>query len=255
MVGVGQLGGSLLDGLLHAGVSPDRLTVATRNPAHAAELAARHGVQAAPATQAVADADIVVLAARVPQMVAVLDEIGPSLAPDAVVISLAGGPDHATLADHLPAGTAIVRAMPMPSMAVGAGATGFCPADGCPPEAAERARSLLAQVGDVIDISEDRIGIFGSLVGHAQAVVHYAADAALQWGVLNGLSREESRELVALAVARAGQTLVETRTLPSVQQHRLSTPAGSTIRSMAELDAAGVRGAIITCMDGGRFKA
>lgn len=253
IIGAGQLGSSLLEGLLWAGYPAQQLRIATRRPEHAAELAAKHGVPAAAASDAVEGATLIVLAARPGQIVGVLEELADHLATDAVVVSLAGGPDHATLAAELPTGIPVVRAMPNPAMAVGAGLTGICPAPDCPPEVASRVRELFEELGTVIEVSESQIGTIGSLAGHGQAVFHYVADALEQWGVMHGFSRAESRQIVAAAAMGAAQQLDRGEGSPAELQHRLCTPGGTTIRTVSDLDASGVRGAVIASIDGGRF--
>jgi len=84
-------------------------------------------------------------------------------------------------------------------------------------------------------------------------VIYYVADALVQWGVMAGFPREQARGIVAAAVSGAGATLTASDLPPSAHQHRVSTPGGTTIRATSELDVRGVRGAVIACMEGGRF--
>lgn len=254
IIGTGQIGSALLKGLLQAGCEADGIRVATRTPQHAAEVAAQHGVSAAPATSAVEDASLVFVAVRPAQVVESLTELAPHLAPGAVVVSLAGSPDLATMAASLPAGTPLLRVMPNPAMAVGAGVTGICPAPGCPTEASDRVRALFTRLGRVVDLPEDQLVGLGSLAGHGQAVFYYAVDAIMAWGVLQGFSRAQAREVVSGTLAGAAAMLAANDMPPAELQHELCTPGGSTIRSMSELDDRGVRGSIIASMDGGRYK-
>ncbi len=254
IIGVGQIGTALLKGLLRAGCDPDGIRVATRDPQHAAEVAAAHGVTASSATSAVEDASLVFVAVRPAQVVESLAELAPRLAPGAPVVSLAGSVDFATMAGALPAGTPLLRVMPNPAMAVGAGVTGICPAPDCPAEVTDRVRSLIGRLGRVLDLSEEQLGAIGSLSGHGQAVFYYVADAIVAWAVLQGFTRVQAREVVAGTLAGAAAMLAAHDVPPAELQHELCTPGGSTIRSMAELDDRGVRGSIIAGMDGGRYK-
>lgn len=254
IIGVGQIGTALLKGLLQAGCDPDGISVATRNPQHAAQVAAEHGVAAASATSAVGDASLVFVAVRQAQVVDSLTELAPHLAPGAVVVSLAGSPDLATMAGALPAGTPLLRVMPNPAMAVGAGLSGVCPAPDCPAEVTDRVRRLIGRLGKVLNLSEEQLVRIGSLSGHGQAVLYYVADAIVAWGVLQGFTRAQAREVVAGTVADAAAMLAANDVPPAELQHQLCTPGGSTIRSMSELDDRGVRGSIIASMDGGRYQ-
>lgn len=254
IIGAGQLGSSLLEGLVRLGVEPSTIHAATRTPAHAEHLAERFGVIPADAASAAAQASsIIIISVRPDQVVNALDEIHDQIQPGAIVVSMAANPDLATLAAHLPPGTPLVRVMPNPAMAVNASLTGICPADDCPPAAVAKVRALFSVFGSLVDVPESQIGLIGSLAGHGQAVVYYVADAMVQWGVLEGFSRAQARTIVAGAIAGASKVLNETTASPNALQNRVTTPGGSTVKAMTELDAQGVRAAVIECMDGGRY--
>lgn len=253
IVGAGQLGSSLAEGLLGAGLAAQQLALASRNPAHARDLAERLGVRHGSAAEIVGDASLVVIGVRPPQVVGVLDEIANRLSTGTPVVSLAGSPDIATLAAQLPAGTPIIRAMPTPAMAGRAAVIGLCPAADCPPEITQQVRVGFELVGTVIDTTEDRIGAFGSLAGHGQAVTYYVADAMIDWAVMQGYTRREAHQIVAHAISGAATMLQAQTPTPAELYHRLSTPGGSTICTIAELDERAVRAGVIASMDGGRY--
>ena len=253
IIGAGQLGSSLLEGLIRVGVEPTTIRAATRTRAHAEHLAERFGVVASDAASAAAQATLIVVSVRPNQVTAALDEIRDQVRDEAVVVSMAANPDLATLAEHLPAGTPLVRVMPNPAMAFNASLTGICAAADCPADVVTKVRAFFGQLGSLIDVPESQIGLIGSLAGHGQAVIYYVADAMVQWGVMEGFSREQSRAIVAGAIAGASTALNETAVSPNELQSRVTTPGGSTVRSVSELDAQGVRAAVIDCMDGGRY--
>lgn len=254
IVGAGQLGSSLAEGLLAAGVSACRLAVASGDRAHADEVGARLGLRAGTAAEIVAGAGLVVIAVRPAQVLGVLAEITDSLAEAVTVVSLAGSPDLAALAGALPAGTPIIRAMPNPAMATRASLIGWCPAPDCPGDAEARARAVFELVGTILEVPQERIGLIGTLGGHGQAVSYYVADAMLDWAVMQGFSRAEAHQIIAATISGAATMLRDPAVSPADQYHRLSTPGGTTVRTIAELDERAVRAAVIASMDGGRYK-
>ncbi len=253
IVGAGQLGSGMMEALLNQGFPADQLRVVTRSQLHAEALAAEYGVHAWPLAQAVDGATAVFVAARIPQMPEVLTAVAAALAPGAVVISLAGGPRMDELAASLPTGTPLLRAMTTPAVAHHS-LTGLCPASDCPDEVVEQVRELLGRFGPVLMVEEQRLGLIGDLSGHGQAVIYYAADAMVQWGVMHGFSRAEATRMVAQTVAGASRNLSRLDESPVELQNRLCTPGGTTVRAMAELDERATRAAIMACIDGGRFK-
>ncbi len=91
VVGVGELGGALLSGLLRAGYPADRLLAAARSPERAAAVVDRYGVQGAGAAGAAEQADVLLLAVEPRDVRTLLGELAPALRPGAPVISLAAG--------------------------------------------------------------------------------------------------------------------------------------------------------------------
>lgn len=250
LLGAGQIGSSVLAGLLLAGLDPSRVHVTSRSTATRNQLRERFGVHAATSNiHAVRDCDLVMVAVRVGDVTAVLDEISGVLSPATVVMSLAGAPKLAELAEHLPAGTAIYRCIPNSAAALGAGLTGLCGTGGTADQDA-RVRDLLAGTGEVIEASEPAVEVLGALGGHGQAVVYYAASAAIEWGVAQGLARGLAHEAITQAVVGAGTMLADSGLSATQLRELLCTPGGTTVRTGIELDARGVRGAIIDAMEG-----
>lgn len=254
IIGAGQLGSALAEGLVRAGIAAEQIRVATSTPTHAEKLAATHGFIAAETSQAVTGAGLVVIAVRPSQVLKVLTEISPKLAPGAVVLSMAGDPDHAFLTAQLPAGTPVMRIMPNPTMAVGAGTIAWYTPEDFPAETEAELKEVFTKLGTVLEMDEAKFWDFAGLMGHAQAVYYYAAQAATHWGVLKGFSREDARQIVAAAMLGAGQALTESGDDPIIWQNRLCTPGGSTIRTVAALEERAVAGAIINSLDGGEYR-
>src|SRR5690606_31118079 len=112
VLGGGVMGGTLVAALRTGGWPGDRVTVADADTAKAQALAEQHGVGAAPNRDAVADADVVLLAVKPDAVPTVLAEVAPVLRDGALVVSVAAGVPLRAYEDALPAGTPVVRVMP-----------------------------------------------------------------------------------------------------------------------------------------------
>src|SRR5579875_2271174 len=110
-LGVGVMGEALLAGLLRSG-RVTRPVVSDRSAERQAQVAEKYDVPAASTTDAVAEADTVVLAVKPQSMDELLAEISPHLRPGALVVSIAAGITAAHLEQRLPDGTPVVRVMP-----------------------------------------------------------------------------------------------------------------------------------------------
>jgi pyrroline-5-carboxylate reductase len=103
ILGVGRLGESLVRALLSSGWSTsDQLAVTARHPERAAEIGERYGIRAGTSNaDAVAGADLVVIAVKPQDMGAVLADIAPVITHDQVVLSVAAGVTTAFIESHL----------------------------------------------------------------------------------------------------------------------------------------------------------
>ena len=92
VIGAGNMGSALVGGILKVGVADrDHLIATVRTPERAEELAARYGipVTAGGNPEAVAGADIVVLAVKPGTLPKVLEEIRETLRGSQILLSLA----------------------------------------------------------------------------------------------------------------------------------------------------------------------
>ncbi len=248
--GIGSMGGAILDALL-ADEESDVLAVVRRQE-QAEELRARlEGTRGSVATaQEAAEAADVHLVAVKPYAVAdVLEAIGPSLRPGAVVVSLALGLTTADLAAHLPEGTPVVRAMPNTPARVGQGMVVLSPAEGVDEEQLRRVEATLAATGRTLVLPESQQDAATALSGSAPAYFYLVVEALVDAGVARGLPRAQARELASQAALGAGAMLRETGEEPAVLRAQVTSPGGSTAAALARLEAHGVRHALADAVD------
>ncbi len=154
IIGAGRMGEALLAGILHTGRDAAEVLISEAREDRAAELCQRYGVAAASPAEAAARADTLLLAVKPQDMVAALNEIAPALPPGRLVISVAAGITTAVLEKHLPAETAVVRAMPNTPALVGQGMTAIAAGTHTLEEHLDRAETLLRSVGEVVRVPE-----------------------------------------------------------------------------------------------------
>ena len=112
ILGAGVMGETVLSGLLRAGWHADQIVATDRRPERRQELAARYGIRMLENTDAVAEAETVILVVKPQDMRDLLAEIALSIKPGALVVSLAAGVDTVFIESRLPEGVAVVRVMP-----------------------------------------------------------------------------------------------------------------------------------------------
>ena len=249
IVGAGVMGQALVAGLIGAGRDPRAIVVSDRDADRADALVQRHGVRAAAGPDAVAAADTVVLAVKPQDMATVLEHLSPALRPDTLVVSIAAGITTTYLEDRLPAGTPVVRAMPNTPALVDEGMSAVSPGRHAGPEHVAEATGLLEGCGRVVGLAEHHLDAVTAISGSGPAYIFYVVEAMIEAGVLLGLPRATSTELVVQTLYGAATMLRETGEHPTVLREQVSSPGGTTVAALRELDDHKVRAAFLRAME------
>jgi len=255
IVGVGVMGETLLAGLLRSGRLPADLVICEPREARAAELSEKYGVVALDATEAVRRADTVVLVVKPQDMSALLVALGEGIRPGTLVVSLAAGITTESIETALPEGTSVVRVMPNTPALVDEGMAALSPGSHCDTAQLDRAMDLLRSVGRVIQVPEKHQDAVTAISGSGPAYVFYVVEAMIEAGVLLGLPRATSTELVVQTVYGAATMLRETGQHPTVLREQVTSPAGTTVAALRELDDHKVRAAFLTAMEAARDRS
>lgn len=255
ILGAGVMGETLLSGLLRAGRSVDDVVITERRADRAAELAARYGVKVVENAEAAATADTVVLVVKPQDIGGLLLEIRDVVAPGRLVVSIAAGISTAFVEQRLAEGVAVVRVMPNTPALVDEGMAAISPGSHCSPGHVERARALLSATGKVVEVAEYHQDAVTAISGSGPAYIFYVVEAMIEAGVLLGLPRSTSTELVVQTLYGAATMLKETGTHPTVLREQVSSPAGTTMAALRQLDDHKVRAAFLTAMEAARNRS
>lgn len=255
ILGAGVMGETLLSGLLRAGRPVDSLVVSERRPERVTELSDRYGVRVLDNAEAVALAGTVVLVVKPQDMAGLLAEIRDHLTPAALVVSLAAGITTRTLEEGLPPGTPVVRVMPNTPARVDEGMAAICAGEHCDERHLAEAEDLLRSCGQVIRIGEQHLDAVTAISGSGPAYIFYVAEAMIEAGVLLGLPRATSSQLVVQTLYGAATMLRETGEHPTVLREQVSSPAGTSMAALRQLDDHKVRAAFLTAMEAARDRS
>lgn len=241
--GVGSMGGAILEAL--AGSGTGEVLAVEGDPERAAGLRDRYvdqpAVEVVDAASAAERADVHLVIVKPYSVAGLLEEMGSSLRPGSIVLSLALGVSLADLAAGLPEGTAIIRGMPNTPAKVGMGMTVLSPAQSVTDEQLQRVRELLAPTGETIVLPESQQDAATALSGSSPAYVYYVVEALVDAGVARGLTRTDALALATQAVRGAGAMLAGTAEEPAVLRTHVTSPGGATAAALARLEANGVR--------------
>ncbi|MEI7777977.1 MAG: pyrroline-5-carboxylate reductase [Actinomycetes bacterium] len=255
VLGAGVMGEALLSGLLRSGRTPADLLVAERRPDRATELRERYGVDVVSNLEAATRADTLLLVVKPQDMDALLSEIAGVVTPATLVISLAAGITTAFIESRLVAGVAVVRVMPNTPALVDEGMSAISGGTNCDELHLAAAETLLGSVGRVLRVPEKHQDAVTAISGSGPAYIYYVVEAMIEAGVLLGLPRVTSSELVVQTLFGAATMLRETGEHPTVLRENVTSPAGTTVAALRELDDHKVRAAFLSAMEAARDRS
>lgn len=245
VIGGGRMGTAIVAGLISSGaLAPDRIVVAAPSEARRVSLAADYGVDVvAHGVEAVGGADIVLLAVK-PQVIApVVASLAPSLG-DALVVSIAGGVTCSMLESMLPADTAVVRVMPNTPALVRMAMTVVSGGSKATADQVAAVAGLFGSLGDVMVLDESLQDACSAISGSGPAYMALVVEALARAGVREGLSHDVAQALALATMRGTVRLMEETGQHPAEVIDAVSSPGGSTIAAIGELEDRGVRAAI-----------
>lgn len=250
IIGTGVMGCAVIKGLLAQDPSRAAAIVAVDiDHKKLAEVQRQFGVGISSSTvEAVAGADLVVLAVKPWQVSAVLTDLAKAWPRHCLLVSIAAGVRIASLEAFLPDGALVVRAMPNTPATIGAGITALAGGSNVQPSHLDRAKAVLSSLGEVVTVSEAELDAVTGLSGSGPAYVYLFIEALIDAGVREGLARPVARQLAVETVLGAAKLVKESEAHPAILKDAVTTPGGTTIAGLAALEQGGFRGLIFNAV-------
>lgn len=249
VIGGGVMGEALLSRLLVREVyPPQEILVSEPQPQRREFLAERFRIQVSEDNHLAATATEVVLLAIKPQ---IFETIAAELAvarvgsqPMPLIVSILAGISLSGLEAAFP-DYPVVRAMPNTPATVGAGVTAIAPGQHAQVHHLEQACRIFEAVGEVVQVPESLMDAVTGLSGSGPGYVALVVEALTDGGVAAGLPRAIAQKLALQTVRGTAQLLQETGIHPAELKDRVTSPGGTTIAGIAQLEQAGLRSALI----------
>lgn len=222
--------------------SAERVLVSEPQAARRDYLQQRYQVQVTSDNQATAGAEVLLLAIK-PQ---VFDIATADISFDlnSLVISILAGVPLTKLATVFPQ-QPIIRAMPNTPATVGAGMTAIAPGKNAQPQHIEQARAIFAAIGEVVEVRESLMDGVTGLSGSGPAFIALVIEALADGGVAAGLPRAIASKLAVQTVLGTAKLIQDGEIHPAELKDRVTSPGGTTIAGVAQLEKAGFRSALI----------
>lgn len=245
VIGAGNMGGAIIRGLVASKRIAAEDITAVAVSAKTLDAMRALGVQAtADTVQAVADADVVLLAVKPWLVESVAAQTAPAVRADALIGSVAAGVGFEALAAYFGADKALFRIMPNTAVTVGEGMT-FVTARNATPEQTRTIVSLFEPLGMVMEVPEK---LFDGGMALASCGIAYAlryVRAAMEGGIELGIPPLMAQTIVAQTIKGAAEILLRTGNHPEAEIDKVTTPGGITIKGLNAMEANGFTHAVI----------
>ena len=248
VLGGGKMGEALLAGLVRRS-GPDGVVVCERHPERGAELAARYGIDVVGYEEAAARSRVLLLAVKPQDLPALLERLAPSVGPGHLVVSIAAGISTATIEAALPAGVPVVRVMPNTPALVDEGMSVLSAGAHADEGHLDEAEALLAAVGRVRRVPEAQQDAVTALSGSGPAYFFYLVEAMVDAGILLGLPRDLAADLIVQTALGSAVMLRDSGEHPVQLREAVTSPGGTTIAAIRELERHSVRAALIAAIE------
>ncbi|MDF3292128.1 MULTISPECIES: pyrroline-5-carboxylate reductase [Streptomyces] len=255
VLGTGKIGEALLSGMIRAGWAPGDLLVTTRRADRAAELRTRYGVDAVSNVEAAKAADTLILTVKPQDMAALLDELAAHVPADRLVVSAAAGITTAFLQERLADGTPVVRVMPNTPVLVDEGMSVISAGSHATEAHLIRTEEIFKPVGKTLRVPESQQDAATALSGSGPAYFYYLVEAMTDAGILLGLPRAQAHDLIVQAAIGAAVMLRDSGEHPVKLREAVTSPAGTTISAIRELENHGVRAALLAALEAARDRS
>jgi len=263
LIGFGNMGRSLARGLQRSGFGKERLYICVRDasstpePPDGFELERAHfldysSIDALGDDLRLGDEDTILLCVKPQGFEEVCSRWRGVLIDEArgrpLVISILAGMPTALLHEQFAGDCPVVRAMPNIAATVDASATALCVSASTEASLAERAREIFDSVGKTWIVREDQLNTVTGLSGSGPAYIYMIIEALSDGGVKMGMPRQLALELATQTVLGAATLVQETGEHPAVLRDQVTTPGGTTICAIHDLESHGLRPMLISAV-------
>jgi pyrroline-5-carboxylate reductase len=247
VIGAGKLGETLIKALLEAKVvHAEQVVATTRHPETSERKSKLHGIKMSTDNAAAAKgADIVIVSVKPQVMGEALASIKKVVGKDQIVISTAASVSTQFIERALGSGVPVIRTMPNTACRVRSGMTGMCGGRNAGREHLALAEGIFTELGRVIILDEKYMDAVTGLSASGVAFMYVTLESMAEGGVAAGLPREIATEMAAQTMLGAARMVLETREHPAKLKDVVTTPAGTTIDGLLELEVGGLRVTLI----------
>ncbi|NOZ11364.1 MAG: pyrroline-5-carboxylate reductase [Gammaproteobacteria bacterium] len=251
-IGGGNMGRSLVGGLLKNGWAPEKIAIAERDP-NQRDTVFRllNLVCELSNTNLATKVDVLVLAIKPQDVRSVIKEIAaPAQERELLILSIVAGIREQDIQRWLGGGLAIVRAMPNTPALVGSGATGLYANALVSEPQRDLAESILRAVGITVWLDDESlIDVVTALSGSGPAYYLMMMESLEKAAVAQGLTPTTARLLTLETAYGTAKMALESREGPAQLRHQVTSPGGTTECAIDTLTQGDMPGLLASALD------
>ncbi|WP_353930683.1 pyrroline-5-carboxylate reductase [Okeanomitos corallinicola TIOX110] len=249
LIGGGVMGEALLSRLITRGIyQGSEVIVSEPQEARRAFLQQQYGVNVTVDNcRVLTESQEVMMLAVKPQILSAIAQELADIFPiqhSPLIISILAGVPLKQLEAAFPQ-LPVIRAMPNTPATVGAGMTAICLGAYTAMNHQQKAQEIFTAVGEVAEVPESLMDAVTGVSGSGPAYVALMIEALSDGGVAAGLPRPVAKQLALQTVLGTAQLIAQTKIHPAELKDRVTSPGGTTIAAVSELEKAGFRSALI----------
>jgi len=241
IIGGGNMGRAIIKGLSETPAGP-KITVWDADSGCCEKLKNDLQVTIARDNRELADnCDIIILAVK-PQIVTpVVTEIADLLSDKKLLISIAAGIPCERLEKPLVNKVPTIRIMPNTPALINRGISAIAAGRDAGTEHLAITRAIFSCLGETVTVPESAMDMVTAVSGSGPAYVFLVIEALLDAAVGIGMNRELARTLVIETILGSTELVKQTGRQPMELKDMVTSPGGTTIAGLAELEKNGLR--------------
>lgn len=250
VIGCGNMGYALLKGIVN-GAEPKYagIYISDINAARTDLFNREFGAVVGSNQETIAAADIVFLAVKPAQLKEVLTTTRNKWQSKKLLVSIAAGITTRLIEDVMGMEIPVVRVMPNTPCLVAEGVSAVCGGKYASPEHLHMVEAIFSNLGTAIITEEKNLDAVTAVSGSGPGYAYLVAEAMIDAAVNMGLNSEMARELVVNTIKGSMTMLQKTGEHPAVLKAQVSSPGGTTIAGLRQLEGNGIRKAFFTAVE------
>ena len=257
LIGVGNMGTALLKGVLSSNtIDKEKIIIYDVREEVIKNRIQEFNVKAVGSnTELVQQVKFIIIAVKPQNIDSVLEEIGPKLSEDQILISIAAGVTLDYIKKFIGKNIGLVRVMPNTPALVGEGASAIAHNKNVTENDLKYVKKVLNSVGKVVELEEKHIDAVTGLSGSGPAYVFVMIEALADGGVKMGLPRNIALKLAAQTVLGSAKMVIETGMHPGELKDMVASPGGTTITALHEIEKGKLRATLISAVEAATLKS